>query len=91
MKTTCPVCGKAGFLEKRSSCVRFKHYVGFRGGKRVYETHTVNIDSQVLRESMHGSGAYVEKNNPILSRNRKTEGFVEPSAGFGPATITLPR
>ncbi len=81
MKTECPVCHREGFAEKRGSNVRIKHYVGYENGKRIYCYHRI---PEIL-------GINGNQSLGINRQNLNPAESLEPSAGFGPATITLPR
>ena len=83
MKTLCQICNVEGFLERRGSNARIKHYLGFENGKRRYEYHTVCLEKLIPIDSQKSLG--------INKVNLSPEGAKEPRAGFGPATITLPR
>ena len=58
MKALCPVCNVEGFMERRGSNARIKHYVGFEDGKRKYQYHTFPLeklippDSQVIPKKL---------------------------------------
>ncbi len=72
----------------RGSTRRFKHYSGYFGGKRVYTIHTLAIVDNDQNATMGiNFGNQLGINRPDLSRFAA----LEPRAGFGPATITLPR
>ena len=84
MKAICPVCGISGFLELRGSSGRVKHYAGYANGVRVYSYHII-AKEQIAFLGINGNQSGIK--TPNLNR----EAVLEPSAGFGPATITLPR
>ncbi len=78
MKVVCPVCGVQGVLQERGNSSRIQHYIGFKDGKRAYLYHKLEVNGSKFSE--------VNQPNPVAKLRK-----MEPSAGFGPATITLPR
>ena len=75
MKALC-WCGKEGFVEKRGSNKRIKHYIGFVDGKRKYVTH--------VQLGING--------NQSMGINRPesaAEGGLAGGVGFEPTTPTL--
>ena len=82
MKATCSICGKIGVIEQRGKSVRLVHYE-YLDGKRVFVKHTIGMGTDGNRM---GTKVGTEKTETVIFK-----GHVEPPAGFGPATITLPR
>ena len=94
MRRVCPVCGAEGTVQVRGNSARIGHYRGYRGKTRIIEWHRiqpqmmhllVNNDS-LVNNSLNMVNNMVNK-KPILARSS----FLEPRAGFGPATPALPR
>jgi hypothetical protein len=78
VKVECPVCGVEGFLEVRGNSQRVLHYKSFVNGRRVYERHPLGINGNQTMGINKPDSVFLTQN-------------MEPRAGFGPATATLPR
>jgi hypothetical protein len=89
MKIKCTVCGNVGILEIRGNSQRIIHYQ-YVDDKRVLTKHLVSMGTNGNRVGTDGNCSGNRK--PDISRESVKAGLkLEPSAGFGPATITLPR
>ena len=86
MKVLCPVCGREGILEVRGNSQRVLHYKGMVDGKRVYEKHSVKMG---VNDGSNGS-KQVGINTSDLGVFGGNSHYMEPRAGFEPATPALP-
>jgi hypothetical protein len=90
MRIICPICGREGSIQMRGKGARVGHYKGIQGKTRVVKWHPITKE-QLQRVFTNLVNKSDSTSKSILSSNQKSERLVEPSAGFGPATITLPR
>ena len=63
MKALCPICNRMGFVEERKHTIRFKHYVKYENGRRVYTVHSIP------KSSMHVLGINGNQNAGIKTLN----------------------
>jgi len=89
MKMVCPVCGKEGFVQQRGNSCRIGHYVGFRNGVSIIEWHNVVASSLVKTDGKDGKELMV-KDKVDLGVFGVNSHYMEPRAGFEPATPALP-
>ncbi len=93
VKSECEVCGKLASIQafyNKSGELRYaraRHYTGQSNGKPQFEYHQQSL------EYVKSKLGHIEQVSNIDLANLKSSSIleVEPSAGFGPATITLPR
>ncbi len=69
---------------------RAGHYKGIHRKTRLVEWHPITKE-ELLRVFTKLVNKSESNNKVILSVTSKNKAELEPSAGFGPATITLPR
>ncbi len=104
VKIQCTECHKEGTLQKIGKrYYRIRHYTGMLNGKPHYAYHQVTEDyaksSLALKgETIASKKTRSMKNSDLVQKNIDPINVevdskldMEPSAGFGPATITLPR
>ncbi len=89
MKAVCPICKVEGFVQVRGKNVMIQHYEGFQNNKRRYSYHKVPY--AFFEQLQVNASKTVQVKNPEFKPISEKPFFVEPRAGFGPATITLPR
>ncbi len=78
MKVFCPVCNVEGILEQRGNNKRVIHYKGFLNGKRIYEKHSLGINTQGINISEIGNKK-VGINTPILEPDSQKKQWVRSS------------
>ncbi len=90
MKVICSVCGTEGFLEKRGSSARVKHYLKFENGKRKYRYHTVDYQKLIPIDSQNNLGINKQDLSPFGAKEVRRVGF-EPTnpCGIGASVLRL--
>ena len=93
LRFECEECTKLASIQvfhNKSGTIKYaraRHYAGQSNGKPQFEYHPQSLDYVKSKIGQHGQAINVDLEKSISSSELK----LEPSAGFGPATITLPR
>jgi hypothetical protein len=103
LRFECEVCSKLASIQvfyNKSGAIKYaraKHYFGKANGKPQFEYHQQSLQyigkelSKLPKDKAEIGQAGQNTNIDPQKQNISSFLEVEPSAGFGPATITLPR
>jgi hypothetical protein len=89
----CKVCGKVSTIQvfyNKGGTIKYaraRHYLGLVKGKPQFEYHKQTLQHLEKKLGLDQLSINIDLKKADLSSER----ILEPSAGFGPATITLPR